>query len=88
MKQERIRLAGMTALTVLMMEAVFLTFPVKHIRLDGKDAWVLVSRVYVLKEDGDCVLLKNGKAVYLSEEKKTDESIYGRVLASSTKGLM
>lgn len=87
MKKERIKLMGMTMITIIMVIAVYLAFPLRYARLHEKETLVLVSRMYIYRADSDWVLLSNGKAVYLKEEKDAGE-IYGRILISATEGFM
>lgn len=87
MKKEKIRLIGMTIVTVVMFLAVYLTFPVKYVRMQEENTWVLVSRIYTHRADSDYVLLSNGKAVYLKDAGKEDK-VNGRILLSGTEGFL
>lgn len=87
MKRERMKLIGMTIMTVVMILAVTLTFPVKPVHQHKDHGWVLVSRIYVCRADTDCVLLENGQMKDLKDVKKEDQDkICGRVLFSSREG--
>lgn len=89
MKKARIRLTGMTIATIFMIAAVFLTFPVKYVEIQGKNTVVLISRIYRYRTDTDYVLLSDGKALYLKDVKEKDmDKIYGRILISGMEGFM
>lgn len=87
LKKEWIKLAGMTILTVLMVLAVTLTFPVKSVYQHKNHEWVLISRIYMHRADTDCVWLSSGEVTDLKDVKKADQDkICGRVLLSSMEG--
>lgn len=87
MRKEKIKLAGMTIVTALMVAAVSWTFPVRSIRQDKERAWALGTRIYVHREDTDFVWLSDGEVMELKEVGKEDrDKICGRILLSSTEG--
>lgn len=62
-------------------------FPIKKVMLHDRTSYVVISRIYPNKQNGDVVLKKDG-SVGIYEEGKKKQTCIGRILISTTEGLL
>lgn len=75
---------------IIIVTVVFLLgylFPIKQVNIYQRPCIAIVSRIYPKAQEGDVVLLKNGKVQEIHDSSKTGKCI-GRIIFSTTEGVL